>query len=71
MITKFGKATTLVEDADTSAAKQAQRSLRRARKLLRSAGTTTHRAASGKKPKISAGCATVLKAAVEQVLSAM
>jgi hypothetical protein len=71
VITKFGKATTLIEGADTSAAKQAQRSLRRARKLLRSAAATTRHAAGGKKPKISSECATVLKASVDQVLSVM
>jgi hypothetical protein len=71
VITKFGKATTLIENTDTSAAKQAERARRRARKFLRSAAATTHRAAGGKKPKISSECATMLKAAVDQVLSVM
>jgi hypothetical protein len=69
--TKFGKATTLIEDAGASAAKQAERLLRRARKILRSAAATANRAVSGKKPKISSGCAAVLKHTVERVLSVM
>ena len=67
--TKFDRATTLLEEAGTSPAKQAGRLLKQARRALKSAKASTSRASSGKRPKISSECATVLEDAAARVLS--
>ena len=60
---KLGRAETLIDQATTSPAKKARKLRRRARRLLRRAGATAMHAATGKKAKLSAACATGLTGA--------
>ena len=60
---KLARAETLIDQAETSAAKKARKLRRRAEHLLRRAGATARHAAKGKKAKLSSECATALTAA--------
>ena len=64
---KLTKAEKLIDQAATSPAKRARKLLNKARAALKQAGTKATRAAKGKKPQLSAGCAAALKAAADGV----
>ena len=66
---KFGSAASLIEKADASPTKQANRLRRRAKKTLRQAKALALRAAKGKEPKISPDCGAALKDAADRVLA--
>ena len=55
----------------SSPAKQAQKLLKRAKKVLRQAEVKTARSAKGKHPKISSDCATALKRAADGVVAGL
>jgi hypothetical protein len=63
----FDRAVGLIGRATTNSGKHARKLVRQARKVLENAETKVTRAAKGKRPKISAECATVLKAAAKAV----
>jgi hypothetical protein len=62
---KVTRAENLIDQATTSPAKKARRLLNKAKSALKQAGTKAIRAAKGKHPKISSGCAEALKNAAD------
>jgi hypothetical protein len=58
------RALTLLDQAATSPSKRARKLLKSARAALTRAGKLSTRAAKGKRPKLSGGCADALKTTV-------
>ena len=71
MTNKFNQATSLIDKAATSSAKQARKLLKRVKKALKQAEAKASRAAKGKHAKISSNCAMVLKGAAGGVMAGL
>ena len=68
---KFTEAENLIDRAATSPADKVRKLLKRAKTTLKQAKAKATRAATGKKPKLSAGCAAVLKGAADHVATGL
>jgi len=68
---KVIKAESLIDQAGMSHAKKARKLLERATRALKQVGTRATRSMKGKKPRLSAGCATVLRDAANRVASGL
>ena len=64
---RFGRAETLIDRAATRSGKQARKLHKRTRKVLKAAEIKATRAAKGKRARIPADCARLLKSAAENV----
>ncbi len=68
---KLTTAETLIDQAATTPGKKARKVRQKARNLLRQASAKATRAAKGKKPKLTAGCAAALKDAAGRVVAGL
>jgi hypothetical protein len=68
---RFDRAANLSDQATRSSGKHARKLRKRTAKFLKNAETKASHAAKGKRPKISASCAAVLKAAAEAVAAGL
>ena len=68
---KFSRAESLIDQAATTPGKRARKVRQKARNLLKQAGTKATHAAKGKKAKLSAACAAVLKDAAGRVAAGL
>jgi hypothetical protein len=59
-----------MERAETSAPRKARLLRKKAKRLLVQAGASALRASHGKKPTLSAGCATAIEATTDRLASA-
>jgi hypothetical protein len=64
---KLDAAVHLIEQANSAPAKKAKRLVKRAKSTLKVAEKAARKAAKGKKPKLSSGCAAAIGAAVDGV----
>ncbi len=68
---KLQQATALIDLATSSPSSKAKRLHKRAKKLLKKAEATAHRATKGRTPKLSTGCADAVRNAVEGVVTGL
>ena len=68
---KLTQAENLIDQAATSATKKAAKLLKKAKRALKQAGARATRAAKGKRPKISAGCAAAITTATDTISASL